>query len=61
MDIVEKLDDLIEGKKKFKIKIDNDILTQKKAMRIPTPPTGGEMKDKKKYNRKKKHKQDWLK
>lgn len=57
MDITEKIDDLIEGKKKkFKIKIDSDVMDQKKGIRIPTPPTGGTMKDKKKYNRKQKYK-----
>jgi arginase family enzyme len=48
-------------KKKFKITIDNDVMSQKKAMRIPTPPTGGAMKDKKKYNRKQKHKKGYEK
>jgi len=51
-----------EGKKKkFKIKIDSDVMDQKKGIRIPTPPTGGTMKDKKKYNRKKKHKKGYEK
>jgi CRISPR/Cas system CSM-associated protein Csm4 (group 5 of RAMP superfamily) len=62
MDITEKIDDIIEGKKKkFKIKIDSDVMDQKKGIRIPTPPTGGAMKDKKKYTRKKKHKKGYEK
>lgn len=48
-------------KKKFKIKIDSDVMDQKKGIRIPTPPTGGTMKDKKKYNRKQKHKKGYEK
>lgn len=33
---------------------------QKKALRIPVPPKGGELfKDKKKYTRKRKHKKDF--
>jgi hypothetical protein len=56
-DILDKIDLLVdEGKKKFTIKIDTDALSQKKAIRIPIPPTGGTMKDKSKYNRKKKYK-----
>jgi hypothetical protein len=59
-----KFKDYIEegkNKKKFKIKIDKDVMSQKKALRIPTPPTGGTMKDKKKYNRKQKHKKGYEK
>lgn len=58
MDLIEKY--LPEGKKKrIKIKVDSDVMDQKKGIRIPTPPTGGTMKDKSKYNRKQKHKKDW--
>jgi len=59
MDIINKIDDLIEGKKKFSIKISSDVMDQKKSMRIPTPPKGGEMKDKSKYNRKEKYKKNY--
>ena len=62
MDIIEKIDDIVEAKKKkTTIKISSDALAQKKGIRIPTPPTGGAMKDKSKYNRKDKHKLNWLK
>lgn len=46
-------------KKKMKIKIDSDIMSQKKAIRIPTPPKGGTLFDKPKYSRKQKHKKKW--
>lgn len=59
MDIIEKLSMFSEGKKKFKIKIDSDILDQKKNIRIPVPPKGGTLFDKPKYNRKQKHKKKY--
>ena len=45
--------------KKITIKIENDIMEQKKSIRILIPPTGGFMKNKKKYNRKQKHKKGY--
>jgi hypothetical protein len=54
MNLIEKY--LPEGKKKISIKVDRDIMSQKKSIRIPVPPVGGTMKDKSKYNRKEKHK-----
>jgi hypothetical protein len=58
-----KFKDYIEEgkKKKFKIKIDSDVMDQKKGIRIPVPKTGGPMKDKKKYNRTQKHKKGYEK
>lgn len=41
---------------KKKIVHDKEKSEQKKAIRMPMPPCGGEFKDKKKYNRKVKHK-----
>jgi hypothetical protein len=59
IDITDKIDDIIEGKKKrFSIKIDNDILSQKKSVRIPTAKGNQYFKDKTKYTRKKKHKNE---
>lgn len=60
MSLVDKY--LIDGKKKRKMKIelDNDIMQQKKAMRIPTAKGGQSFKDKKKYNRKEKHKTKYI-
>lgn len=53
---------LIDGKKKRKMKIelDKDIMAQKKAIRIPTTGAGQTFKDKKKYNRKEKHKTKYI-
>jgi hypothetical protein len=42
--------------KKIAFKIETD---RKPKIRIPIPRTGGEMKDKKKYNRKRKHRTGW--
>ena len=46
-------------KKKKKVVVDKEKADQKKALRIPTPPKGGEMFDKKKYSRKEKHKKKY--
>lgn len=43
---------------KKKIIIDKKKSNQKKALRLPMPPKGGDFKDKKKYTRKRKHKKD---
>lgn len=43
---------------KKKIIIDKEKSNQKKALRLPMPPKGGDFKDKKKYTRKRKHKKD---
>jgi hypothetical protein len=60
MNLVDKY--LIDGKTKRKIKIEleKDILKQKKAFRIPTTGAGQTFKDKKKYNRKEKHKTKYI-
>lgn len=44
---------------KRKIEINGDILDRKKAIRIPTAPSSQYFKDKKKYNRKEKHRQKY--
>jgi len=41
---------------KPKVVHDKEKSEQKKAIRMPMPPPGGDFKDKKKYNRTKKHK-----
>lgn len=48
---------LDEGKRKQKVVFDKEKSDQKKAFRIPFAPKGQTFKDKKKYNRKKKHKE----
>ncbi len=54
MNLIDKY--LPEGKKKkISIDIDRGEMDKKKALRIPTPPKGGTLFDKPKYNRKKKH------
>lgn len=47
---------LDEGKKKQKVVFDKEKSDQKKALRIPLAPKGQSFKDKKKYDRKEKHK-----
>jgi len=44
------------GKPKQKIIYNKKISEQKRALRIPTPKTGEDFKDKKAYTRKEKHK-----
>lgn len=56
MDIIEKY--IGEGKKKSII-IKRDEMDKKKAFRIPTAPSSQYFKDKKKYNRKEKHKTNY--
>lgn len=58
MKLLKKIDTFLIEKKKKKVKInlDRDIMDKKKALRIPTPPKGGTLFDKPKYNRKQKHK-----
>lgn len=47
------------GKKKQKIIFDKEKSEQKKALRIPFPRPGEDFPDKKKYNRKEKHKNSY--
>lgn len=54
MNLIDKY--LPEGKTKKKTVFDKKKSNQKKAFRIPTAPKGQVFKDKKKYNRKQKHK-----
>lgn len=58
MKLLNRIDTFLIEKKKKKIKIDLDrsVMDKKKALRIPTPPKGGTLFDKPKYNRKQKHK-----
>jgi hypothetical protein len=56
MDLVEKY--LGEVKKKNIIIIKRDEMDVKKSIRIPTAPGSQYFKNKKKYNRKKKHKNE---
>lgn len=60
MTLVDKY--LIDGKKKRKMKMvfDKEKSDQKKALRIPNAPKGQVFKDKKKYNRKEKHKTKYI-
>ena len=62
MKLLHKIDTFLieKKKKKMNIKIDSDIMSQKKAIRIPTPPKGGTLFDKPKYSRKEKHKKKYI-
>jgi len=58
MDLIDKY--LPEGKKKKdKIVISRDTVDRKKALRIPTAKSSQYFKDKSKYSRKKKYKEDY--
>lgn len=62
MSINDLIDKYLSEKKKKKVKIETgprSELDKKKALRIPTAKSGFTFKDKKKYTRKKKHKQDY--
>lgn len=63
MDIIDKLDNIIEAKKKkkwSKIKTDDPAIQQKKVSRIPNAPPTQFHKDKSKYKRNPKHKKSFL-
>ena len=64
MDIIDKLDNILEAKKKKKQqKIsnpDHDAMKQKKVTRVPSAPPTQFHTDKSKYSRRKKHKKGFL-
>ena len=53
------VDKYLQEKKKKKTVVDKGKSDQKKALRIPTAPKSFTFKDKKKYNRKEKHKSQY--
>jgi len=57
--VIMRFKNFLTEKKKKKVVVDKEKADQKKALRIPTPPKGGEMFDKKKYSRKEKHKKKY--
>lgn len=64
MDIIDKIDSLIEAKKKKKQQRisnpDHSAMKQKKVTRVPSAPPTQFHKDKSKYSRKNKHKKGFL-
>jgi hypothetical protein len=64
MDIIDKLDNIIEAKKKKKQQKvsnpDHAAMKQKKATRVPSAPPTQFHKDKSKYKRNPKHKKSFL-